>query len=139
MIPPRNNRITAKEAEQICGPIRRNFLELRSGFADSVRGYVVFQDWQGEYSRMDHALVGWVDCWNRFDYHDIDLAPLTNLRRKLEAGTPLTIPEIDACLRTLAIQQKQLTRMPRDHIQQQTTTELIQIELEKRGIISKEQ
>ena len=132
-LPKKSNRISRREAEQICSKIRAGFMELRSGYATTYRGYVVFEDWQGELSRTDMALAGWCDCWERFNT-GLDLTPHDRLRKKLEAGVPLTIAEIDEALALLNKQQKALSSLPRDFIQSQTNTELIAIAMEELGI-----
>lgn len=132
-IPKRSNRISRREAEQICSKIRAGFMELRSGFATTYLGYVVFEDWRGQLSRTDEALLGWVECWKRFDT-GLDLTPHDRLRKKLSADVPLTIAEIDEALSLLRKQEKALATLPRDFIQDKTNTELIAIELEQLGI-----
>jgi hypothetical protein len=50
-VPKRSNRISRREAAQICSKIRAGFMELRNGYeAIAYRGYVVFEDWKGELS-----------------------------------------------------------------------------------------
>ena len=132
-VPKRSNRISRRESAQICSKIRAGFMELRSGYATTYRGYVVFKDWQGKLSRTDEALLGWVECWKRFDT-GLDLTPHDRLRRKLSAGTPLTIAEIDDALSLLRKQENILATLPRDFIQDKTNTELIAIEMEQLGI-----
>lgn len=133
MTPKKSNRISRREAEQICSKIRAGFMALRSGYVDAIRGYPVFTDWQGKLSRVDEALMGWVDCWSRFE-SGLDLGPHDRLRKKLSSGTPLTIAEIDDSLALLNRQQKALTMLPRDFIQDKTNTELVAIELDQLGI-----
>lgn len=108
-------------------------MELRSGEATTYRGYVVFEDWRGQLSRTDEALLGWIECWKRLDT-GLDLGPHDRLRKKLSADTPLTIAEIDAALALLRKQEKLLATLPRDFINDKTNTELIAIELEQLGI-----
>lgn len=132
-VPKKSNRISRREAEQICSKIRAGFVELRSGYANAYRGYVVFTDWKGELSRTDQALAGWVDCWARFNT-GLDLGPHDRLHKKLSAGIALTIAEIDEALALLNQQQTVLARMPRDFIKDQTNTELIAIGMDELGI-----
>lgn len=108
-------------------------MELRSDFADSYRGYFVFEDWNGELSRTDQALHGWVDCWSRFNT-GLDLGPHDRLRKKLEAGVLLTYEEIDAALSLLRKQEDMLCRIPKDYVKAQTDTECIVIRMEELGI-----
>lgn len=131
--PKKSNRISRREAAQICSKIRAGFMALRSDFADSYRGYFVFEDWKGELSGTDQALHGWVDCWARFNT-GLDLTPHDRLRKKLAAGIALTIAEIDEALALLNKQEKALSRLPRDFIQDQTNTELIAIGMDELGI-----
>lgn len=132
-VPKKSNRISRREAEQICSKIRAGFMELRSGYATTYRGYVVFEDWRGQLSRTDEALLGWIECWKRFDT-GLDLSPHDRLCKKLSADTPLTIAEIDAALALLRKQEKLLATLPRDFINDKTNTELIAIELEQLGL-----
>lgn len=132
-IPKRSNRISRREAAIIINPIRKGFMDLRTGDADTYRGYVVFDDWQGQLTRMDEALLGWVDCWTRFNM-GLDLTPHDRLRKKLEAGVLLTYEEIDAALSLLRKQEDMLCRMPKDYVKAQTDTECIVIRMEELGI-----
>ena len=136
-VPKRSNRISRREAAQICSKIRAGFMELRNDEAIAYRGYVVFEDWKGELSRTDQALHGWVDCWSRFNT-GLDLGPHDRLHKKLSAGIALTIAEIDEALALLNQQQTVLARMPRDFIQDQTNTELIAISMDELGISREE-
>lgn len=133
MTPKSNNRISRREAGIIIDPLRRSLMMARSGEMDTLRGYPAMLDWQGEWSRVDQALQGWIDCWERFQ-SGIDLKPLDAFRRKIVAGVMLTVQEVDAALGTLRKQESMLTKMPRDFIRRQTDTELINIELEQLGI-----
>ena len=81
-VPKRSNRISRREAAQICSKIRAGFMELRNDEAIAYRGYFVFEDWNGELSRTDQALHGWVDCWSRFNT-GLDLGPHDRLHKKL--------------------------------------------------------
>lgn len=133
MTPKANNRISRREAAIIIDPIRRSLMMAKTGEVDSINGYPHMIDWRGQWSRIDEALEGWVDCWTRFQ-SGIDLGPLERLRKKLTNGVMLTLEEIDAALGTLRQQEKALTRLPKDFIRRQTDTELINIELEQLGI-----
>ena len=132
-VPKRSNRISRREAAQICSKIRAGFMELRNDEAIAYRGYVVFEDWKGELSRTDQALAGWVDCWDRFN-SGLDLTPQSRLSKKLANGIALTIAEIDDALALLNQQEKALAKMPRDFVQDQTNTELIAISMDELGI-----
>lgn len=116
----------------VFGPII-NSLESLRGEVDSIKGYPVFTDWQGQYSRIDEALHGWIDCWNRIR-PEIDTSALDNLRRKLKAGTPITEDELDRAISVMRSQQDVFRSLRRDHIKRHVDTEFIAIELEKAGV-----
>lgn len=133
MTPKANNRISRREAAIIIEPIRRSLMMARSGEVDAINGYPHMIDWRGQWSRIDEALQGWIDCWARFQ-SGIDLGPLDRVRKRLTNSEMLTLEEIDAALGILRQQEKSLTRLPKDFIRRQTDTELINIEMEQLGI-----
>lgn len=138
MTPKRTNRISAREAALIVRPIRKSFTNLRAGMAFDLDGALAFQDWKGEVTRFDQALLGWSDCWRRFGCADIDLGPIDELRRLIEQGEPLTFQDLDAALAVLRQQERKLTKLPRDFIKAKTNDELIQIELDQLGLTNQE-
>ena len=66
-VPKRSNRISRRGAAVMCSPIRAGFMALRSGYVDTIDGKPSFTDWTGEQSPIAGSLLGWVDCWQRFN------------------------------------------------------------------------
>ena len=126
------NRPRLDEQHRVFLPVVKSLEALR-GEVETMRGYPVFLDWTGEYSRIDQALRGWVDCWERFGT-GIDLEPLRKLAKKLEAGIPITEDELDSADRVVAQQQAVFIRMPVEFIKHHTTTELVAIEADRLGL-----
>ena len=122
------------EVVRIFHPIRETFAQLRRGEIEAIKGYPVFSDWQGEWSRIDQALLGWVSCWQRLA-PALDQSALRKLHLSLEHGIPLTIAQIDAAERVLDQQQAIFLRTPVEKIMSITKTELLAIEFEAAGLL----
>ncbi len=132
-VPKRSNRISRRGAAVMCSPIRAGFMALRSGYVDTIDGKPSFTDWTGEQSPIAGSLLGWVDCWQRFNT-GLDFTAHLVLHKKLTDGTMLTIAEIDAALALLRQQESLLPTLPHDFIKNQTNTELIAIGMDELGI-----
>ena len=132
-VPKRSNRISRRGAAVMCSPIRAGFMALRSGYVDTIDGKPSFTDWTGEQSPIAGSLLGWVDCWQRFNT-GLDFTAHLILHKKLTDGALLTIAEIDAAIALLRQQEALLPRLPHDFIKNQTNTELIAISMDELGI-----
>lgn len=121
-----------KEALAIFKPVIESIYSLRDDVI-TINGYPAFIDHQGKLSRIDHALVGWVDCWKRID-PSIDTAPLSKLAKKLEYGSPVFEEDITACAKCLNKQISWFMVLPTEAILHHAMTEQISIQLEQMGI-----
>ena len=117
-------------------PLRDMLAELKKGTVDTIKGYPVMIDWQREYCRIDHALLGWIGGWERLA-PTIDQSPLIKLHKALELGIPLTIDQIVNAERVIDKQQAIYLQTPVEHIKSAITTELINIEFENMGLTQK--
>lgn len=120
------------ETLAVFNPIIAGINSLRNE-VPTVNGYPAFIDHTGKWSRIDHALVGWIDCWKRMD-PSFDCAPLAKLAKKLEYGTPIFEEEIEACAACINKQISRFLTLPTERIIHHAMTEQIAIQLQQMGI-----
>lgn len=128
----KKNTPSLDETLAIFKPIIAGIYSLRDE-VPTINGYPAFLDYQGEWSRIDQALRGWIDCWKRLD-PNLDTTPLQKLAKKLEYGTPIFEDELQACVACLNRQIGRFLVLPVSHILHHTMTEQIAIQLEQMGI-----
>lgn len=125
-----SKKITRRQVDAWLSPMRRSLLEMRTGYADSIRGYAVTRlHRQDDYARVDFCIAGFRGLLSRM-LPDIDAGPLLKLENKLANGVPLTVEEIDAALRMLKSMEKPLMGKTVDEVTSAVRTEQIQIELD---------
>lgn len=129
----RPSRIMPDEAFRTFQPVRLAVSMLRSGEVPVDRGYPVMKDWMGDWVRMDVALEGWANCWDRL-FGAIDCSALRKLAKKLENGVLLNESELDDVDRLLDLQQAAFVRMDSSVVLDKMRTEEIAIELDSLGL-----
>lgn len=123
---------TLAETLAIFRPIIAGIHSLRDE-VPTIHGYPAFVDYKGEWSRIDQALRGWIDCWKRLD-PKLDTTPLQRLARKLEYGTPIFEDELAACAACINKQISRFLTLPVASILHHAMTEQISIQLEQMGL-----
>lgn len=127
-------RMTRKQVAAWFAPIRRAFMEMKADEVDSIRGYPVTRlRPHDDYARIDYCIAGWVGCLTRI-FPERDFSPMVRVQKKLAAGTPLTVSEIDAALRLLCEMETPLIRIDASHVKNAAMTELVQIEVDRIGL-----
>lgn len=116
-------------------PIRKAFIELRSGEVDAHRGYPItrFHAADEDFARIDYSINGFVGMLTRL-IPDFDLLPMIRLSKKLENGILLTVEEIDVCIAMIEPIEKRLMKFTRAQLIDAANTESILIELESLGL-----
>lgn len=87
-----------------------------------------------EYARIDYCIAGFRGLINRLA-PQLDDAPLAVIERKLAAGVPLTIHEIDTAFSFLKQCEQALVGLPSRAVLDAVQTEQIAIELEQLGLL----
>lgn len=126
-------RPTRRQMQEFTKPVKEALKQMRSGEVDTIRGYPVFKDWTGEWSRIDWAMNGFVSMVRRAA-PQIVLAVFEKLAAKLENGVMLTIPEIDLALGRLKEVDKALSKVTRGRLKECVLIEQIDIELAASGL-----
>lgn len=123
---------TFLETMAIFKPIIDGINSLR-GEVITWRGFPAFFDHQGEISRIDQALRGWIDCWKRLD-DSLDASSMARLCTKLEYGMPIAEDDIDSVILTINRQIARFQVLPVDKIMHHALTEQIAIQMDALGI-----
>lgn len=127
-------RVTRREMKAWLAPMRRCFAEMREGEVDSIRGYAVTRlHASDDYARVDFCIAGFRALLDRL-LPEIDTAPLALVERRLAAGTPLTVAQIDAALALLRHCEDALLRFSREDVKAAVLVEQCAIELDALGI-----
>lgn len=127
-------RVTRREMRAWLAPMRRCFAEMRQGEVDSIRGYAVTRlHASDDYARVDFCIAGFRALLDRL-LPEIDTAPLSLIERRLAAGTPLTVAQIDAGLALLRHCEDALLRFSREEVKAAVLVEQCAIELDALGI-----
>lgn len=122
------------EAFVVFEPVDRLFVELDSGYLDSVNGLPVMLDWDGKYCEIAPALHGWADCWQRISDAEslaLNLEPLRRISRKLRSVSPLTQAEVRAGKQAIHDTYRAFLSLPVSKIKNHAYSEEIAIHLEK--------
>ena len=125
---------TRAQARAWLDPIRRAFNELKSGEIDAVRGYAITRiHWADEdYARVDWCINGFTAMLDRL-MPEFDTEPMKKVSRKLSAGVPLTVAEIDASFAVLNACESLMITFKRSDWMDVALTEQLNIELERLG------
>ena len=127
-------RITRRQVRSWLAPMRACFAEMKTGLVDSIRGYPVTRlHTQDDYARIDYCIAGFRALIDRLCV-GIDCEPLATVERRLAAGVPLTIQEIDAALSLLKRCEEALMGHTIEARKDAVRTEQISIELEAAGL-----
>lgn len=125
-------RVTRRQIRSWLAPIRRCFAEIKAGEVDAIRGYAVTRlDHKDEYARIDHCIAGFRALISRLCAH-LDATPLERVEKRLAAGVPLTVEEIDAALAFLRVCEGELIRHTVGEVKSAVLTEQIAIEIDER-------
>ena len=125
-----SKKVTRRQIRSWLSPMRSCFAELKTGEVDCLRGYPVTRlDHADEYARIDHCIAGFRALIARL-CQTIDCTPIERVEKKLAAGAPLTVEEIDSALSLLKRCEDELIRHTREEITSAVRTEQICIELD---------
>ena len=126
---------TRAQASAWLAPIRRAFNELKSGEIDAVRGYAITRiHWADEdYARVDYCINGFTAMLDRLA-PEFDTEPMKKVSRKLSAGVPLTVSEIDASFAVLNACESLLITFKRSDLMDVALVEQVNIEFERLGM-----
>lgn len=129
-------RLTRRQAKSWLAPMRACFAQMKTGEVDAIRGYAVtrLHD-KDDYARIDFCIAGFRALVNRL-CPEIDASPLERVEKKLAAGTPLTVQEVDAALTLFNKSESALLRHSVEAIKSAVVVEQIAIELDALGINS---
>ena len=124
-------KVTRRQIKSWLSPMRRTFAEIKSGEVDSIRGYAVTRlDHKDEYARIDFCIAGFRALIARL-CPTIDCSPLERIEKKLAAGTPLTVFEIDSAFTLLNRCENALIKVTVEKLKDAVLTEQIVIELDQ--------
>lgn len=125
---------TRMQARQWLKPIRDAFAQMRTGEVDSIRGYAVTRLHTGDdYARIDFCINGFVGMIERV-MPDLCIEPMKSVSRKLEAGVPLVIQDLETCAAILNECEDRLITITRQALIDASVTEQINIEIEQLGL-----
>ena len=125
-------RVTRRQMRSWLAPIRRCFSEIKTGEVDAIRGYAVTRlDHNDEYARTDHCICGFRALITRLCAH-LDATPLERVEKRLAAGVPLAVAEIDAALAFLRVCEDALIKHTVEEVKSAVLTEQIVIEMDER-------
>ena len=125
-------RVTRRQIRSWLEPMRHCFYDMKDGYVDSIRGYAVTRlDHKDEYARVDYCIAGFRALITRLCAH-LDDAPLVRVEKRLAAGAPLTVAEIDAALAFLRTCEDALIKRTVDEVKSAVLTEQLAIELDER-------
>lgn len=124
-------RVTRRKIRSWLTPIRRCFAEIKGGEVDSLRGYPVTRiDNTDEYARIDACLCGFRALIERL-CPDVNAGSLERIEKRLAAGVPLTVSEVDAALSTLRKCEDALIKRSVSDVNNAVFAEQCCIELER--------
>lgn len=124
-------RVTRRQIKSWLAPIRRCFSEMKTDQVDSIKGYAVTRlDHNDEYARIDFCIAGFRALLARLCPEIMD-GELERLEKRLAAGVPLTVSEIDAALALLHRCEDALIKHSVAAIKDAVMIEQIAIELDE--------
>lgn len=125
-----SKRVTRRQIRSWLSPMRRTFAEIKSGEVDAIRGYAVTRlDEKDSYARIDFCIAGFRALIARL-CPAIDCSPLERIEKKLAAGSPLTVSEINEALTLLNHCENELIKTTVSDLKDAVLTEQIAIELD---------
>ena len=125
-------RLTRRQIRSWLAPMRHCFYDMKDGYVDAIRGYAVTRlDHNDEYARTDYCIAGFRALINRLCAR-LDDTPLVRVEKRLAAGAPLTVDEIDAALAFLRTCEDALIRCSVSEVKSAVLTEQLAIELDER-------
>lgn len=124
-------RVTRRQIQAWLAPIRRCFAEIKTGEVDSMRGYAVTRLTEKDsYARTDYCIAGFRALIDRL-CPNLDYGSILRVEKKLAAGTPLTVAEIDDALSFLHRCEDALIKHTVAAVKDAVLTEQISIELDE--------
>lgn len=119
-------------------PIYSVLEQMEFGEIETINGAPVFLDYEGHWSEVSQAMIGWADCWQRIcDDQKIafDPTPLRKMAKKLDYGVPLELDDIGAARSVIDLTKRVFMLTPADVLRSHAVTEQIAIEFEKRQML----
>jgi hypothetical protein len=101
---------------------------MLGGEVDCIQGHVVMK-LEGEWSRIDYAMLGWIGCLSRM-IPDADLSAMDKLHKRITNRVPVTHNEITDALSLLNVLEGRMIKLSREQIKAAVLTEQIAIELD---------
>lgn len=127
-------RITRRQARAWLAPMRDCFHQMKTGEVDSIRGYAVTRlHAKDDYARIDFCIAGFRALIARL-CPELDASLLERVEKKLAAGSPLTIQEVDASMAIFKQSESALLRHTVSAVKSAVLTEQINIELDALGL-----
>jgi hypothetical protein len=126
------------EMFRLFDPIYSVLEQMEFGEIETVSGKPVFLDYEGHWSEVSQAMIGWSDCWQRIcDDQQIHFnpAPLRKMANKLDYGVPLEVDDIAAAREVIDLTKRVFMRTPAHILRSHAVTEQIAIEFEKRQML----
>lgn len=125
-------KITRSQARAWLAPMRECMRQMKyTGEADTIRGYAVTRlHSDDDYARVDYCCAGFRALMERLCPH-IDTAPLLRIERRLAAGTPLTVEQLDAAFRMLRAVENDLIKHSVAAVKDAVLVEQILIEMDE--------
>lgn len=128
-------KMTRRQARQWLAPMRRVINEIRqTGESLTYRGYPVTTMPDGTLARVDYCCAGFRALIARL-CPLIDLGPILRTEQRLANGVPVTVADLDGCLRAFRQAEDTLTGMSVADVVSATTTEQIIVEAESLGLL----
>ncbi len=127
-------RITRRQVRAWLAPMRACFTQMKTGEVDSIRGYPVTRlHHNDDYARIDYCIAGFRALIIRL-CPELDASPLERVEKKLAAGTPLTIQEVDDSLALFNHSESALLRHSPAALKSAVLSEQISIEMSALGL-----
>jgi hypothetical protein len=110
--------------------MRKCFQGMRSGYADSARGYAVTRlHEQDDYVRTDYCIAGFRALIARL-FPDLSTLHMERVQKRLSAGVLVSPTDLDGCLRECREAEDRLITVTVADLKSAVLTEQINIELE---------
>lgn len=141
--PPRTTRFTNRpmlhEVHMAFGPVESFLDQLESGYVDceDTTGAPVIRAFDGDVYVAVPAMRVLISSLQRITNHyrmDVDFGPAIKLCNKLEANMPLTLINVQQAQSVIQLCKAAYRKMDAYVVKDLVNTELIQLELEKKGL-----
>jgi hypothetical protein len=127
-------KMSRRQVETWLHPIRCALRQLKTGEADSIKGYAVTRlDEDDSYARTDFCLAGFRALIERL-LPAANMAPLLKVEKSLANGVLMQESDVDACLEALRAIVKPLMGIKVGVVMSAVRTEQVQIEIDALGL-----